>query len=912
MVSGKMYVINRKHQREPVSYQRIYDKIKRFSVGLNVDCGLLTREVIAAMYPGITTVEIDRHTTKIAYGKSIVHVDYSKLAAALYVENIHRMTSDKFSEVCSFAQQRVDVNGNITPILDPNIFRWIQENAEALDAMIDHSRDYLFGYPAMQMAEATYMIRLNFTNTKPVKIRSEIKDVLETIANPPQSVTRLLSAEDETCPRGSVYGYECEDGSVLIDRPQYVLMRCCVQFYWDQEDALDKIKNCYDLMSTHHFTHPTPALINSCRVNKQLFSCFILDIPDDLDGIYGVLNEVANISKRAGGIAVNLSNVRSSDQLIRSTNGMTSETYRMLKPYNDTAEYVNQGGVRPGNIACYEELHHPEVAKILELRDPTFGDMKKKTLTLFYAMWGNDLFFKRLVRSVETGKDVMWSFFDPDVTPGLNCLHGEEYERLYLLYEKNKLYTRQIPVHVMYNTIIRCIYNIGNPYMCNKDAVNFKSNHQHRGTIKSSNLCGEINEYFDFDEPACCVLASLCLNIFVKRDAVADSGYSNKLMVFPQGGSMKEATGISSEYFGFSLLAKCTELLVHNLNQCIMKNSYPIDKLKQPNIDYKPLAIGVQGLAKALSYMRIPYQSEEGRIMNLLISETMYYAGLKASSEDASVFGKYKGFSDSPLGQGLLQFDMWQSQYKFRGPQDKYPRIHVNTNPHHEYYAFDKEKNLTLDWDSLRKEIAANGVANSLILSMMPTVSTSVFMNNSDSEAFEPFGTFFLQKILLYGSTVIFNQPMYEDLLAEGLWNDDFYQKLKDNFGLLDDKLNREVGGIIPSWMIDLYSSVWSPGMTKVMIERSRDRGAFVCQSQSLNLYIRECDTTFDKIHNSIIYAWKCGLKTLSYYVRSKLNPETTVSPSKRTETETTPDTEEQCRLIRNDDGSVSKSCCSG
>jgi len=908
-----MYVINRKHQREPVSYQRVEDKIKRFSVGLNVDYESLTNEVIAAMYPGITTVEIDRHTTKIAYGKAVIHVDYVKLAAALYVDNVHRMTSDKFSEVCYFAQQRVDVNGNITPILDADIYEWIQNNADALDAMVDHSRDYLFSYPAMQMAEATYMIKLNFINTKPVRISAAVKSILSEISKPSKAIDRLLCYKERNVPRGNVYGYECEDGSILIDRPQYVLMRCCIQFYWDQEDALSKIKNCYDLMSTHHFTHPTPALINSCRVNKQLFSCFILDIPDDLDSIYGVLNEVANISKRAGGIAINLSNIRGFNQLIRSTNGMTSDIYKMLKPFDGTADYVNQGGVRPGNIACYEELHHPEVLKILELRDPTVGDMKKKTLTLFYAMWGNDLFFKRLMQSIETEEDVMWSFFDPDITPGLNCLHGEEYETLYLLYEKDKLYTRQIPVHYVYNTIIRCIYNIGNPYMCNKDAVNFKSNHQHRGAIKASNLCGEINEFFDFSEPACCVLASVNLAIFVIRAKVIADGCANKLMKCPTS-NMKEARAFFSQYFDFELLARCVELLVHNLNQCIMKNSYPIDKLRQPNIDHKPLAIGIQGLAKALSYMRIPYQSEEGRIMNLLISETMYYAGLKASVEDAAVFGKYKDFEASPMGQGLLQFDMWQPQYTFRGPQDKFPRIHHNTNPNYENYQFDKEKNLTLDWDSLRKDIATNGVANSLILSMMPTVSTSVFMNNADSEAFEPFGTFFLQKVLLYGSTVIFNQPLYEDLLAEGLWNDDFYQKLKDNFGLLDDKLNQEVGGIIPQWMIDLYTTVWSPGMTKVMIERSRDRGAFTCQSQSLNLYIRESDNTFDKIHNSIIYAWKCGLKTLSYYVRSKLSPETSVSTSKETKekSESKVDLQEECRLIRNDDGTTSKSCCSG
>jgi len=309
--------------------------------------------------------------------------------------------------------------------------------------------------------------------------------------------------------------------------------------------------------------------------------------------------------------------------------------------------------------------------------------------------------------------------------------------------------------------------------------------------------------------------------------------------------------------------------------------------------------------------MRIPYQSREGQIMNLLIFETMYYHGLKASIEDATVYGKYKGFDMSPLGQGLLQFDMWQPQYTFQGPQDKFPRIHHNTNPYQDYYQFDKERNLTLDWGYIRDRVSKEGVANSLILSLMPTVSTSVFMNNADSEAFEPFGTFLLQKVLLYGSTVIYNQPLYEDLLAEGLWNDDFYQKLKDNFGLLDSKLNDDVGGIIPQWLIDLYAGVWSPGMTKTMIERARDRGAFVCQSQSLNLYIRESDNTFEKIHNSIIYAWKCGLKTLSYYIRSKLNPETTVSSSKDSKNKSE-DPIESCRLIHNDDGTISKSCCSG
>lgn len=902
-----MYVINRKNQREEFSERKIEDKIRRFSSGLDVDWKMLSDEVTRGLFPGISTVEIDRLTTKIAYGKGSKHPDYTKLAGMLYVDNIHKMTSEKFSEVCYFAQQRVDIGGNITPILDPDIYKWIQENSEILDGMIDHSRDYLFTYPAMQMAESTYMIKLNFANTKPVKISQRIKSILAEIPNKSAAIERVLNEKQEKVQRGNVYGYACEDGSLLIDRPQYVLLRCSIQFYWDQENGLDKIKRCYDLMSTHHFVHPTPALLNSCKINKQLFSCFILDIPDSLDSIYKVINEVANISKRAGGIAVNISNIRSSNQLIRSTNGMTSEVNKMLMPLDVTASYVNQGGVRPGNIACYSELHHPEILKILELRDPTVGDMKKKTLTLFYGMWANDLFFKRLVQSITTRKDVMWSLFDPDNTPGLNSLYGEEYETLYLSYEKEKLYTCQVPVHVIYNTIVRCIYNTGNPYTCNKDAVNFKSNHQGRGPVKCSNLCTEINEYFDFDNPACCVLASVVMQKFVLRENVTNDGFSSKLMKCPVS-DMKEARVFFSRYFDFDLLSEIVKLLVHNLNQSIVKNSYPIEKLKQPNIDYKPLAIGMQGFAKALSYMRVPYNSPEATILNILIAETMYYAGLEASLEDVSIFGKYKDFEKSPLGQGLFQFDMWQSHYTFRGPKDKFPRVYHNTNPFHDFYAFDREKNLTLDWDNLRTSILEKGVANSLILSMMPTVSTCVFMNNADSEAFEPFGPFFIQKALLYGTTVIFNHSLYEDLISQGLWNEVFYDKLKDNLGLLDDKLNSELGGIIPQWMIDLYSGVWSPGMCKTMINMARDRGAFVCQSQSLNLYIRESDdpdVTFNKIHNSIIYAWKCGLKTMSYYIRSKLNPETKISAKN-------PESKDICLLTQNSDGTFSKSCCSG
>jgi ribonucleoside-diphosphate reductase alpha chain len=909
-----MYVINRKGQKETVSYNRILQKLKRFSGGLNVDCEALTSEIVSTMHPGIKTSQIDRHASRLAYAKAIINPDYMKLSSTLYVDNMHKMTTNSFSEMCKFAQHRVDINGDIVPILNAEIYNWIQANATALDNMVLHENDFLFGFPALQMAEETYLIKLNFIGTKPLKINDESKEVLRKIEHPSDSVKRVLNQKPVTTEHVNIYGYECEDGKILIDRPQYALLRVAIQQYWDQENALNKIKYSYDLMSQLYFTHPTPALINSCRDSCQLFSCFIVDTPDDLHGIYSTLNEVADISKRAGGMSVCLSNVRSHGQLIRTTNGMTSEHYKMLKLFDNTAIYVNQGGVRPGNIAIYQELHHPDILSLIELRDPSAGEIDKKTLKLFYGMWCNDLFFKRLVLSLETKQDVMWSLFDPDATPGLNQVHGEEYEKLYSLYEKKELFKAQIPVHIIFNTIVRTIYNVGNPYTCQKDAVNFKSNHRGFGNIKASNLCTEINELFDADRPACCVLASSNFARFVFFDNIIADGYKGKLLSF--SGSLKEARVFFSRYFNFDKLAECTKLIVHNLNQCIMKNKYPIDKLRKHNIDYKPLAIGCQGLSKAFQNMRVVYDSEEGRMMNLLIFETVYFAALEASMEDVAIYGKYKDFEKSPLGQGLFQFDLWQDSYEFKGIGDDHKRVHKNTNPFSKYYQFDREKNLTLDWDGLRTSILKNGVANSLLTSLMPTVSTSVFMNNADSESFEPFNTFFLQKVLLYGTTIIFNESLYRDLVDTGLWNETFYNAIKDNYGLIDETLNERLGGIIPDWIIKLYRSVWSDGMAKVMIDRSKDRGAYVCQSQSFNLYIRESDKTFKRIHNALIYAWKCGLKTTSYYIRSKLKPDTSASKiglirdkKKQKDSE---DKIEMCKLIYNEDGTTSKTCCSG
>lgn len=886
-----MFVINRKGQREDVNYSKIIEKIGKFAKGLEVETSSLADQIIQSLYPGISTPEIDRMTCKLAYTRLGTHKDYGTLAAHLYVDNIHRMTTDKFSQACTFAQNRIDLNGNVTPTLDEKYYRWIMSNARDLDTMVKHERDYLFSYPALQMAEDTYLISLNYNNVKPLVFPEEGKTALKNISagQKSEAINRILN---ETGNQKSVpyYGYERENGSVLIDRIQYAILRVCVQCYYQDEDPIPKIRHAYDLYSQLYFTHPTPAILNSGKTICQLFSCFILDTPDDLNGIYNTLTEVANISKRAGGIAVNIADIRSGKKLIRSTNGMSSDLFNVLQLFNNTASYVNQGGVRAGNIAVYCGLEHPEIRSILQYRDPSVGEMKKKTLHLFYSMWANNLFFKRLKHQMETGEKTMWSLFDPDTTPGLSALHGSEYEKQYLLLEEAKVYVDQIEVNELFGLIVKCIYNTGIPYMCCKDAVNFKSNHQNRGVIKASNLCTEIMEYFDIDNPACCVLASICLNMFVTCPDI------DELLTFD--GTIAEARVFFSQYFNFGLLAECVKLIVHNLNRCIMVNTYPLEKLKKANIDYKPLAIGVQGLAKAFALMRVPFRSKEGRLLNMLIFETIYYAGLEASCDDVSIFGKYKDFESSPLGHGLFQFDMWKRSYTYAGVERH------NTNPNYSQYEFDYN-NLTLDWEKLRSRILVEGCANSLITSLMPTVSTSVFMNNADSECFEPFGSFVVQRKLLYGSVDIFNDTAYTDLLKLGLWNDDFFQKLKTNMGLIDDKLNSEVGGIIPAWMIKLYESVWSPGMTKTMIDYSRDRGPYIDQSQSLNLYFREDSQTYERIYRALVYAWTCDLKTMSYYIRSKLDPNTSLKTVEKPK-------DEECRLIIKEDGTKSFSCCSG
>jgi len=589
-------------------------------------------------------------------------------------------------------------------------------------------------------------------------------------------------------------GYLLKINGDVVETPQYMWMRVAVGIHGSD---VDKVLETYELMSQGNFTHATPTLFNSGTPRPQLSSCFLVaNKEDSIDGIYGTITECAQISKWSGGLGVHIHNVRANKSRIRGTNGQADGIIPMLRVFNATARYVNQGGKRKGSCAIYLEPWHADVMEFLELR-LNQGDEEARTRDLFTALWIPDEFMRR----VESGGD--WSLMCPDECPGLSDCYGEEFDELYRKYESEGKARRTLPAQTVWKAILKSQSETGTPYMLYKDACNSKSNQKNLGTIKSSNLCTEILEKTDSEETAVCNLGSIALPKFVK-----DGGFDHER------------------------LHEVTKVLAKNLNKVIDINFYPTETAKRSNLRHRPIGIGVQGLADVFCLLRLPFDSEGSRALNAAIFETMYHAALEASCELAEVEGPYESFQGSPASQGVLQMDMWsEGETKHSG---------------------------LWDWDAMRERVK-KGLRNSLLLAPMPTASTAQILSNN--ECFEPFTTNIYLRRVLAGEFVVVNKYLVEDLKKIGMWSKEMRDLMIKAGGSIQNIIE------IPDELKQLYKTVWEISQ-KCIIDMAADRGRFICQSQSMNLFVEA--PTFAKLSSMHMYAWKKGLKTGMYYLRTK------------------------------------------
>jgi ribonucleoside-diphosphate reductase alpha chain len=675
---------------------------------------------------------------------TLVHTDYSKLAARISVSKLHKETPNTFFEAATLLRHYVDNTGRDAPLLSEEVFEAIEENKEKLEAAIDYTRDFTYDFFGFKTLEKSYLL----------KVKEKI-----------------------------------------VERPQTMLMRVSVGIH---KKDIDSAIETYDLMSQKWFTHATPTLFNSGTPKPQMSSCFLLAMRDDsIDGIYETLHQTAVISKNAGGIGLAIHGIRATSSYIRGTNGHSNGLVPMLRVFNDTARYVDQGGgKRKGAFAIYLEPWHADVYEFLDLKKNT-GKEENRARDLFYALWICDLFMER----VEANGD--WTLMCPNECPGLFECWGKEFEELYTKYESEGKGKKTIKAQHLWNAIIEAQIETGVPYMLYKDAANSKSNQQNLGTIKSSNLCCEIMEYTDKDQVAVCNLASINLARFV-----LDNGE-----------------------FDYDKLHSVTETITRNLNRVIDANYYPVKEARYSNMRNRPIGIGVQGLADALQKMKFPFEDERAVDVNKKIFETIYHAALTKSLELAKEDGAYETFKGSPMSEGKFQFDLW------------------NKEPYTDRY----------NWDALREEVKEHGIRNSLLVAPMPTASTSQVLGNNES--FEPYTSNVYTRRVLAGEFVCVNQHLVKDLIKAGLWNWETRNALIGSNGSVQD-----VKGI-PDDLKLLYKTVWEIPQ-KTLLNFAIDRAPYICQSQSLNVYMAE--PTFSKMTSMHFYAWKNGLKTGQYYLRSK------------------------------------------
>ncbi|MDY0988849.1 ribonucleoside-diphosphate reductase subunit alpha [Flavobacterium sp. CFBP9031] len=743
-----MYVVKRDGHREPVMFDKITERIKKLCYGLNelVDPVKVAMRVIEGLYDGVSTSELDNLAAETAASMTIAHPDYAQLAARIAISNLHSNTKKSFSETMKDMYNYVNPrNGQDAPLIADDVYKVIQENAAFLDSHIIYTRDFNYDYFGFKTLERSYLLKIN---------------------------------------------------GKIVERPQHMLMRVSVGIHLDD---LKSVIETYDLMSKKFFTHATPTLFNAGTPKPQMSSCFLLAMQDDsIDGIYDTLKQTAKISQSAGGIGLSIHNVRATGSYIRGTNGTSNGIVPMLRVFNDTARYVDQGGgKRKGSFAIYIETWHADIFDFLDLKKNT-GKEEMRARDLFFAMWTSDLFMKRVQ------EDSTWTLMCPNECPGLYDVYGDEFEALYTDYEFRGKGRKTIRARELWEKILESQIETGTPYMLYKDAANRKSNHKNLGTIRSSNLCTEIMEFTSKDEIAVCNLASISLPMFIENGQ-----------------------------FDHQALYNVTKRVTRNLNKVIDRNYYPVQEAENSNMRHRPVGLGVQGLADAFIMLRMPFTSDEAKKLNQEIFETLYFAAVTASMEMAKEEGPYSTFEGSPMSQGEFQYNMWGMK--------------------------DEELSGRWDWASLRQEVVEHGVRNSLLVAPMPTASTSQILGNN--EAFEPYTSNIYTRRVLSGEFIVVNKHLLEDLVKLGLWNEDLKQEIMRHNGSVQN-IN-----IIPQDLKDLYKTVWEMSM-KDIIDMSRQRGYFIDQSQSLNLFMQ--DANYSKLTSMHFYAWQSGLKTGMYYLRTK------------------------------------------
>ena len=852
-------VIKRNGNKEPVSFDKILKRIKTIGQEkskLHVNYTSLCQKIIDQLYDDITTQEIDELTAQQCASMATTHPDYGTLASRILISNHHKMVDANYLQAIEKLYNNTDIHNIKTPIISEKLYNVVKNNHEVIQSWFDFDRDYLLDYFGFKTLERAYLLKIN---------------------------------------------------KQLIERPQHMWMRVALGIHCDD---LEKAKETYDMMSNKYFTHATPTLFNAGTPRPQLSSCYLIAMESDsINGIYNTLGDCAAISKWAGGIGMHIHNIRGAGSHIRGTNGTSNGIVPMLRVFNNTARYVDQGGGRRnGSFAIYLEPWHPDIMEFLDMKK-NHGDEEARARDLFYALWLNDLFMERVKQNKK------WTLMCPDACRGLSDAYGDDFKTLYEEYESKNMGMRTVNARDVWFKILDSQSETGVPYLLHKDACNQKSNQKNLGTIKSSNLCCEIVEYSDDKETAVCNLASIALSKFVKpptypfKNTGADSikvytknncnwclmmknelkknniSYTEEVVEVEDFESFKKQHGVETvpqlydgdeliggyskvaellkPEFDYDELHHITKIVTANLNKVIDINFYPTTKTHTSNMRNRPIGIGVQGLADAFALLNLPFHSEEASRVNEMIFETMYHAALEKSMEIAKIEGPYSSFKGSPASKGVLQFDMWN--------------VKVSNNRY--------------DWDKLKHDIKENGIRNSLLLAPMPTASTSQILGNN--ECFEPFTSNIYVRRTIAGEFVIINKHLLSELINTGLWNEDTKQQMvKDNGSIQNIKA-------IPQTLKDKYKIVWEIPM-KHIINMAAERGKFICQSQSMNLWMK--NPTYDKLTTMHFYSWSKGLKTGQYYLRTKAKAapqQFTVEPDKMTtKTDSSDDyDEEECLM---------------
>jgi len=741
-----MQVIKRNGKKEAVHFDKITARLHKLVYGLEItenDIIEISKKVIQGIYDNVTTTALDNLAAETVAAYTTTHPDFAILAARISVSNLHKNTLKSFSETAKKLYEYIDpITQTHAPLLAEDLYHIIQQHADRLNSSIIYERDYTFDYFGFKTLEKSYLLRMN---------------------------------------------------QIIAERPQHLFMRVALGIH---KENIESAIETYDLMSNKWFIHATPTLFNAGTPKPQMSSCFLLTMKEDsIQGIYDTLKNCALISQSAGGIGLSIQQIRATGSYIKGTGGVSNGILPMLKVFNETARYVDQGGgKRKGAIAIYLEPWHADIFDFLDLRK-NHGKEEMRARDLFPALWIPDLFMKRVE------EDAAWTLFDPNEVQDLCDVYGTVFETRYLAYEEANKGRQTIQARTLWQAILETQIETGTPFMCYKDAVNEKSNQKNLGTIRSSNLCTEIMEYTNSNEIAVCNLASIALPRYVEE-------------------------GI----FNLQRLYEVTKIITVNLNKIIDHNYYPLPEAKNSNLKHRPIGIGVQGLADAFMLLRLSFESEEAKQLNRAIFETIYFAALETSMELAQIDGPYETFTGSPLAEGLFQFDLW------------------GTTPSNRW-----------NWPKLKQDILDYGVRNSLLLAPMPTASTSQILGNN--ECFEPYTSNIYNRRVLSGEFVVVNKHLLHDLIELNLWNPKLKNKLIAANGSVQSLTE------IPDEIKERYKTAWEIKQ-KNLIDMAADRGAFICQSQSLNLFLAE--PTINKLTSMHFYAWKKGLKTGMYYLRTR------------------------------------------